>query len=214
MPMNKSLLITRPNHEIVTKYFSVWSKDVINFAEGKGMRIYDLLGDKATRSNFESYVSSNNPELIFLNGHGSTIELTGQNNEVILDQKSELNKAIVYARSCDVGRILGHELVSKSVKAFIGYERKFILGYSPEKIMRPEEDNIAKLFLQPSNLIVTTIIKGHTVKEADTRSKIEMHKNFRRMLSSASTYEERFAARWLWSNINSQVLLGDPNAKI
>lgn len=73
---------------------------------------------------------------------------------------------------------------------------------------------MAKLFLEPSNLIPTTLLKGHTVGEAHERAKQEMIKNFRKMISSASTFEERYAARWLWSDIRSQVIIGDHNASL
>jgi len=68
---------------------------------------------------------------------------------------------------------------------------------------------LAKLFLEPSNSIAMVLLKGHTVQEAHNRSRAAMYKNFRKMVSSAASYEERFAARWLWSNLKNQVLIGN-----
>jgi predicted DNA-binding protein YlxM (UPF0122 family) len=73
---------------------------------------------------------------------------------------------------------------------------------------------MARLFLESSNLVVSTIIKDHTVAEAHKRSKSAMYKNLRRMLSSVATFEERYAVPAMWSNINAQVVLGDQHAKI
>ncbi len=213
METNNVVLITRPHHEIVTNYLCVWSEEFVESAKKKAT-VYDLKGPKVTRTNFESYVKSHHPSFVFLNGHGSAELITGHENEVILDEHSDLGPVIVYARSCEAARILGPALVSQSLKAFIGYKRNFICGYSPDKITRPMEDHIASLFLEPSNLVASTIVKGNTAEEAHFRSRQAMYKNFRRMISSAATHEERFAARWLWSNINNQTLIGDSQAKL
>ena len=214
MRMTNVILVTRPDHEIVTKYLCMWSESVIEFARKK-FTVHDLIGKKANRANFESYIASHKPSFLFLNGHGNANEVTGYDNEVILDKGSKMAPVIMYARSCEAARTLGPELVKNgSAKAFIGYKRNFICGYSPQKVMRPMEDPIASLFLAPSNLVASAIVKGNTVTEAHLRSRDAMYRNFRRMISSAASYEERYAARWLWSNLNNQVLLGDINAHI
>lgn len=213
--MNKSLLVTRPNYDSATHYLYHWTEPVINEAKKKQIPVYDLKDAKAKRSIFLSFLKSKCPGLIFLNGHGNATCVAGQNDEVILDKTvhaSVLSDSIVYARSCDSGKILGNMLVQRGVLAFIGYVRKFIVGTTRSKITKPLEDPLAKLFLEPSNLIPTTILKGHTAGEADRRSKAAMLKNFQKMVSSVGSFEERFAARWLWSNIRSQVLIGDKNA--
>ncbi len=214
MPMNKSIIVTRPNHDSRTRYLCAWSEEVIKIARDRNMDVYDLKGKKSKRSIFESYINAKNPAFIFLNGHGNQNVITGHENEPIVDETSNLEEKIIYARSCDAGQILGHRLVENGSKSFIGYKRKFIWGYLPGKVTRPLEDDIARLFLEPSNLVASTLIKNHTTKEAHDRSKNAMYKNFLKMVSSVATYEERYTARWLWSNINSQVLLGDQEGRI
>lgn len=214
MPTNKPLLVTRPYHDPVTRYLCVWSEQVVALAKSKGFIAYDLKGDKSRRSNFESYLVAKNPAFLFLNGHGSAEIIAGHNNEPLIDMASSSKRTIIYARSCDAGRVLGPHLVKNGVQSFIGYKRKFICGYSPDKILKPRQDPIARLFLEPSNLVASTLIKGHTTSEAHDRSRNAMYRNFRKMISSASSYEERYAARWLWANMNSQVLFGSPNGKI
>ena len=115
--------------------------------------------------------------------------------------KSIFDGNIVYARSCNTASVLGKELTKKGVKAFIGYARKFNVGYVSSKISKPLENPI-------------TIIKGNDVETAHQRSKTTMAKNFRKMLSATATYEEQSAASWLWGNIKSQVYYGDGKAKI
>lgn len=214
MLMSKSILITRPDHDLIMKYFCAWSQEIINFAKNKSIDVYDLKGEKSNKKEFMSYVNKRCPSIVFLNGHGNADIFYGHNNEPIIDSKSILKNSIIYARSCEVGQRLGLELIENGAKTFIGYNRKFFCGYTPEKITKPLEDKIAGLFLEPSNLIVSTLLKNNKAEEAHNRSKKQMYKNFRRMVSSTATFEEKYSARLLWSNLNSQVLFGNPLAII
>jgi hypothetical protein len=212
--MSKSLLITRPSYDLVTNYFCVWSDTLVAFAQEKMIRTYDLKADKANKGQFESYIKAHKPSFIFLNGHGNAQIITGHNNETLIDALSTAESSIMYARSCEAALVLGNELVKKNVKTFIGYTRKFIFGYTPIHASAPLSDDLAKLFLEPSNSIGTILLKGHTAQEAHNRSRTAMYKNFRKMISSTASYEERFAARWLWSNLKSQILLGNKSQAI
>jgi len=205
MIMSKSLLVTRPNHDMITNYMCEWSDHVISTAREKLISVYDLKGRKANRNQVQSYLKARQPNLVFLNGHGNDSVVCGYNDEVIFDKTSPVASTMVYARSCNAGRTLGSKL-AKQGATFIGYKRKFILGYLPEKTTNPKRDQIATYFLKPSNLVVTTLIKGHTAQIAHQRSLKAMYKNFRKMLSSNATNEERYAARWLWSNLKCQVV--------
>lgn len=215
--MNKTILITRPNHDLTTNYLYFWSEAVIDTAKKHNLIILDLNKNKANRKNFDSYLKNKHPQFIFLNGHGSKTAITGYNNEVLIESnknKAMIKTSIIYARSCDSGKILGKVLINNGVSAFIGYERKFVFLYNPDYLTKPQEDPVAKIFLEPSNLIPNTIIKGHSAGEAQDRSKENMLKNFRLLLISSSGPEERYCASLLWSNIKCQVLLGDPETKM
>lgn len=212
--MTKALLVTRPDHDLVTKYLAAWSEEIVALARRKGLPAFDLGGTKANRRMLESYVRTHEPSFLFLNGHGDAHTITGYDNEPLLDAQSRCPRAIIYARSCKAARALGPMLVAQGLGAFIGYRRNFIFGYAPDAITRPKHDAIARLFLGPSNLVASTLIKSHPAREAYRRSKEAMYCNFRRMVSSAASDEERYAARWLWGNLNSQVLLGDQGARV
>ena len=190
MPMNKSMLITRPDHDPITKYFCAWSESVVNFAKEKSLNVYDLKGKKSNRREFISYVKNHAPSVIFLNGHGNADIVSGYDNEPLIgvDNCAFLNNSIIYTRSCEVGQSLGPQIVKNGAKAFIGYRRKFFCGYSPDKITRPLDDSMARLFLEPSYLVVSTLIKNNSVEDAHARSKKAMYKNFRRMVSSSWVY--------------------------
>jgi hypothetical protein len=210
---NASILITRPRYDPITRYFYEWSGEIKKFAESKGFAVLDLRAEKATRDHFESYLKKHFPSFLFLNGHGNADVILGYDNQVLVDLTSVIETAIIYARSCDAAKTLGIYLVNNGVGAFIGYKRKFICGVGG-KSSKLLEDGIARLFLEPSNLVPSTLLKLHTAEDAHSRSLDAMYRNFRKMISSTASSEEHYAARWLWSNIHSQVLLGDRSARI
>ena len=210
------ILITRPNHDEATNYLYFWTSSVIKEITKKGITIYALPSKKAAQKNFVSYLK-NNQGFIFFNGHGSKEVITGQDNEILVDttNASLLSKTkIVYARACQAGKILGQCLVNAGTKAFIGYTNNFVFLRIKRFITHPLDDFLARLFLEPSNLVATTIVKGHSANEANNRSLNAMRKNLQFTLSSMASAEEQAAASYLWSNINCQVIYGDVETKI
>lgn len=215
--MNKILLVTRPRHDLPTNYLYFWSQKVIDEARKKGFTVLDLSEKKANRKTFLSYVKKNNPSLVFFNGHGSEKIITGHNNGTIVSEKEDkriVKEKIIYARSCDAVNFLGQEWIKKGAITFVGYERKFFLGYSYNKITRPLDDEVARLFLEPSNSVIESLLKGNSVRKAVKKSKQYMRKNLLFMLSSASSEDQRDAAPFLYNNILSQKALGSLTAKV
>lgn len=210
------ILITRPNHDQITTYISQWSESIIAFAKSKSCTIFDLFGKKADKIFLEKYLSSKKPSFLFLNGHGSSDVICGYNDEVLLDDKTQptiVRGLIIYARSCNAGKNLGQILVNKGVKAFIGYTKSFSFATSNKFVFRPKEDPLARLFLEPSNLVATTIIKGNTVEEAHQRSISEMRKTLSEMILSNIPNKKDYAFA-LYNNMLGQVVIGDELAKI
>ncbi len=211
-----NLLVTRPNHDETTDALAQWAGQIIKLAKEKQLTVLDLFSNKATRKMFLSYLHKH-PILIFLNGHGNSDVIMGQNNEPLLsatDEIRELVKSVLYARSCEAGRILGPTLITKGLRTFIGYKRKFFFFRSSDHTTHPLKDPYAKQFLEPSNRVVSTLLKGHSVVEAYQRSQTEMRRNFQKMLISSESFESRLMAPYLWSNITSQIIIGDKEARI
>ena len=209
MPNSKVFLLTRPRHDALMRYFFAWSDPLVAMASSKGFNVCDLHDGKANKALLESYIAKNCPSLILFNGHGTTDTIHGDQDKVIVDADSKCRRSIVYARSCSCGERLGHDLVKGGARTFIGYRRDFYCGCSYEHLVDPKKDKLAARFLGPSNLIISTLLKGGTGEEAYQRSVGAMHKNFMEMISSRADYKERYAARYLLSNMAHQVLLGD-----
>lgn len=213
--MNKSILITRPNHDLATTYLYWWLKKVIDKCQEKEIKYFDLKGKKASKKNFDSYLKRNNPSFIFINGHGSEEVVTGWDNEILLKVGGQLDVRgrIIYARSCMAGLKLGKVSVDSGAKTFIGYTKNYVLLFLTTKKTRPLSDNLSALFLEPSNLIPISLINGNTVEEADRKSKNLMKKNLREILSSNKSDKKEIAS-YLWHDIKYQTVIGNNLAKI
>ncbi len=215
--MNRAILVTRPNHDLITTYLFHWSQPVIALAKDKGIKVLDLAAKKANEKTFTSYIIRNDPVLVFLNGHGNEDVIAGYNDEPLLEaNKNEelLAEKIVYARSCDAAKNLGQLCIQNNTLAFIGYSKKYAVGYSAASITRPLNDHVARLFLDPSNLVPISLLKGNTAQEAYQKSQASMARNLFFMLSTKATPAQKDAVPYLWANRKYQVLLGDPNAKV
>jgi len=213
---NGSLLVTRPRYDETTTYLYYWASQVINNARDKNFVVYDLLENKASLSIFQSYIEKNDPRLVFLNGHGTATLITGHNSEILVEyNKSEalLKGRIVYALSCSASAVLGKSCVDNGTLAFIGYSDEYILVTNAEFATKPLQDKTAGLFLEPSNLVVTALVKENTVGEAYSRSKSALIKNLRFALSSLASQEQREVAEYLWVDINIFTVYGDLDAK-
>lgn len=215
--MNQLLLLTRPNYDPATNYLFHWSEQVIKLAKQKALRTIDLVGGKANRAGFTSRVKKTDPSFIFFNGHGSETTVEGQDGEVLVsagDNEHLLEGKIIFARSCSSAKGLGPRSVSVGARAFIGYEEPFVFMIDSKVSTRPRSDETARLFLEPSNQVATTLIKGHTSEEADRRAKQAFRRNIRKLLTSETTEDDSSALRFLLWDMNHQICLGNPGATL
>lgn len=215
--MSKSLLITRPNYEITTRYLYVWNKKVIKEAKKKGINVLDLEKEKAVKKEFIGRMRKVNPALVFLNGHGGSDCVAGHNDEVIVkvgDNEEILKGKIVYALACKSALLLGPKSVEAGSLAFVGYLKDFIFLNDDSKIAHPENDEIASFFLAPSNRLSISLIKGNTVTEASKKSKKFFSDNIKKMLNSdnvSPNYSSMFISFLVW-DMKYQACYGNEKA--
>lgn len=184
-----SLLITRPLYEGTTHYLFFWSQDVINFAKSKSYKILDLKRKKANRKALESYLKSKQPNLVLFNGHGASDLIAGQDDEVIIkagENEALLKGTVVYALSCKTGKVLGPKSIDKGTIAYIGYKEDFNFWTNSSYTSRPNNDPRAKLFLEPSNQIALSLLKGHSAKEACDKAKNAFRENVTKLIATNS----------------------------
>ena len=215
--MNRMLLVTRPNYDAATNYLFYWSKSIINLAKNKRIKVIDLTDKKANKSELINRLKKLKPSLLFFNGHGNENVIFGQDGEELItnhDKIDELKNTIIYSRSCASAKKLGQICVKNGVKVFIGYTEPFIFAYNPNLETRPLADKLAKLFLEPSNLVVSALLKNHQASKANTKSKEAFKRNIRKLLTSETTKENTSVLRFLIWDMKHQVCLGNKNARI
>lgn len=213
----KKVLATRPEHDDTMHYLSKWCKAVLDFAKTKGFKVLDLNQERANRKEVEGMLSKQNPDLVIFNGHGNVNVVGGNKNEpLVISGKNEefLANKLVYAISCKSGKVLGPKSVKAGASSYIGYVDDFIFFYDPNIMTHPTDDKTAKLFLEPSNEVAISLIKGKTASESSAKSKELFKKNITKLLSSEASNEDSIYARYLWWDMKNQVCLGEATSKL
>lgn len=147
------------------------------------------------------------------NGHGSEDTVTGHNNKPIVtagENEEMLKEKIVYALSCSSARNLGPKSIDAGAISYTGFDDDFIFSYEPEKFSRPLQDETAKMFLEPSNLFVDSLIKGNTVNEARKKTENMLRSNMIKSLGSNTL--DASLARFLWWDLRHFVSHGKLDA--
>lgn len=207
---NKSILVTRPNHDITTRYLYYWARAVITEAEKRDLIIYDLKVKKANKNTLEGIIKKTQPSLIFINGHGDRSCVTGYDNEVLIkagDNDSILEDKIVYALSCRSADQLGESSIKCGAIAYLGYKDDFVFMMESDKTSHPLQDKTASLFLDPSNLLIISIVKGNTPDDSYNRSQRAYKKNIQKLLTSESAPESKDLIPYLLWDMDNQVCL-------
>ncbi len=214
--MSKFLLITRPEHDLTTRYISKWSEKIIDQAESKQIEVTDLRREKANKERVLGILKKKEKimMLVVINGHGNDTTITGHDNKPLITEETAgvLKSKITYARSCKSAKVLGRAAIAAGGIAYLGYQEDFIFLIDEEKISKPLEDGKAALFLEPSNYIITSLLKGHSAEEANNRSKNKYRKNLEKVLAGPASSENSYAARFLYWNMTNQVCLGQGSA--
>lgn len=215
--MARRLLITRPEDDYATRYLSAWAEKFFNLAKDKGYSIIDLYRERANREEIESILRKRNPDMIVINGHGGDDLIAGYEFEPLIiagDNSSLLQGKITYAISCRSARVLGQEVGRYTDTAYIGYQDDFILLYLEKHRTRPLEDKLAGFFLDPSNLIATTLLKGHSAKKAVSRAQQEFLRRIQGLLTSETSTDESSILRWLVWDMRNLVLCGQGDKRL
>lgn len=215
--MPKLVLITRPDHDLITHYLSKWSEELINLAKKYGMNVHDLSSKKANNANVTSRLEKQKYNLVIFNGHGSYTQIAGQTDEILIESGKNhklLKNKIIYCLSCSSAKNLGKECVKDGAKGFIGYEEKFAFVNNDNMVSRPLSDKYAKSILTPTNQIPIALIKGHTLSEAMKRAKKSYMDEIIRLQNSESEPGASSLVMVLMCNASILKKHGKNNAKI
>lgn len=210
------IIITRPQHEITTKYLSCWAGEIIILAKKKGIEILDLAKNKARKNELVGRIKKLRPDIVFLNGHGNDDCIAGHDDEILIklgDNHKILSGIITYGLSCNAGKELGPAVVEEPQTSFIGYADKFIFICDNDYIAKPLQDPKAKPFMEASNQVMISLIKGNSAKEASLRSKDKFKENYLKFLSNQNDPNSLQIAQCLWWDMRHQVCLESEDRK-
>ncbi len=206
---------TFPDYDITLSYLTSYGGEIVDFAEKRGVKVTKLKREKVTRKNVESFLNSNSPGLVVFNGHGSEDCVSGYKEEpLIIAGKNEhlLNSKVVYSTSCSSAAVLGKESVKAGARAFIGYEDDFVFLFDKNRTTSPMKDEIARNFLEPSNALVISLLKGNKVQDAFDTSQESFQRKIDELLTSeALPGTENLIAFLLWDK-SVQTFHGDGEA--
>ncbi len=176
--MAKALFV-RPSHDDVTSYLYFYSKELVEYSNSHGLTTINKEKESATSEIIVPLIIKNDPSFIMFNGHGSPDLICGHNDEIIIQKKRNhhlLKDKLTYSLSCSSAAGIG-SAVADDQTVFIGYSNEFALGMDINCQTSIFRDKRAKLFLEPSNLLVKSLLKGNSAKEAVDKAKELMKKN-------------------------------------
>ena len=217
--MQKGLIITCPEHDDATAYLTYFSEDIIDEAEKKPLRSKKVSYNELNIGDFSKILTKLDYKLVVLNGHGSHDSIFGYKQNVIIQLGKNdylLKERLVYARSCDAGAELGPECMEHTKEGcFIGYNLPFVFYMDSKWTTKPNNDRIARLFIEPSNLVPISIIKGHSAVESHNNAKKQMLKTMNKLIKEGKKEQETpFYLEALWNNYLGQVIYGNMEAKL
>lgn len=207
MPTN-TLLSIRPEYELVTRYGAAWMTPILN---ASGMPVIDLYKENATRSNFENAISTRDPILVNIMGHGNYNLIACQNGAVLLQGGINTNilaGRVVYDLSCESGRDLGATAVNEGAISFLGYTEDFFIvltegSASDGGMINPLDDEVAKAFFKSHNSAPISFLQGSTISASYSSSQ----NTFNYWINIWEQIDSQVAAALMW-NRDCQILHG------
>jgi len=163
------MLVIRPSYDSATVTTSRWAKEIIEYAQSRGIEVIDLCGSSADPAKFQEVLEKVKPRLIVHYGHGREDALLGQNDIPLLTLNNVglLRGLCVYTVSCRSGKKLG-DAIADVGGSFIGHSGVFLFNPFNETPFR-----------ESVNTGVRALIDGKTMGKAYEASQQEYNKRIR-----------------------------------
>ena len=211
----KKTFFVRPCHDDVVSYLYYYSKTLLKESNNKGFKTINKDKENANKTVVTSVIKKNNPNFIMFNGHGSPTMICGHRDEVLIEKGKNHNlikNRIIYSLSCSSASQLGTAVVD-SKTTFIGYVDEFALGMDMNSQAVVHKDERAKLFLEPSNLLVKSLLKGNSAKDAVTKAKNLMKVNISKLKTDPFPDAKDYLP-YLYNNYLILEVMGDESATL
>jgi len=208
-------VITLPQYDETTNYLFAFSRKIIKVANENGWDMIELKRPRLRRKEFVNILRKKDPSFVCFNAHGdaSTIygDKVGNTAEFLIKHNRNhelLNDRLVYARSCWTAKELG-KAYEGGAGCFIGHNHPFVFWIDDNRSANPITDKTAHLFLDPTNLLVESILKGNSAQDSAEKFVNNSVKNMQRVLKNKKEPGALDNLRALWRNIKSLELSGD-----
>ena len=211
--MKKEILITMPTYDEATNYSSYYAGLIAREAETKGITVVSLKRPRLTQKIFSEIIQNQNPSFIFFNAHGNEKIIYGDNDEILIEEgknHSLLNSKLIFARACCAAASLGRAIKGG---CFIGYSVNFGFWIDERWSTKPSNDNTARLFFEPSNLIVSSLLKGNTAEDAVKKSAELSKKNILKLMKEQKEPGATASVVLLWNNMRGTEICGNKDMK-
>ena len=211
------ILFSRPKDDVTLNYLHYFSNELVKLSQSTGHKTINKEKKEANKGIIISLIKKQTPNLIMFNGYGSPEEICGHKREVIISAQENpeiLKNTITYSLSCSSAAVLGPIAVKNGTISFIGYEFDFAIGKDPDSEASPRYDKIAKLFLEPSNILFSSLINGKNVKISLEKAKKKMRDNIWYLNTTDSFPEAIHYAPFLFGNYLGLIAHGESEASI
>lgn len=208
-------LFVRPQHDDVVSYLYHYSKELLDKSESKGFDTINKEKEDATSKIVLSVIQKKNPNFIMFNGHGSPILICGHDDEILIEYGKNhelLKNKVVYSLSCSSAEILGKNIADDTT-TFIGYTDEFALGMDINCQASIQRDKRARLFLEPSNILVKSLLKGNSPKEAVEKAKKLMKENLSKLRTDSSPDAKDYIP-YLFNNYTILEIFGNEEKRL
>lgn len=176
MPVERTVICTRPDFDVATLYASYWVGITLRVLEEMGMRVTDLPGNLANKDELLIALERDDPIAYWGVGHGNETQFAGQDAVVMLEKGVDENlfvERIIHLTSCLTGAeggLLG-SIAEAGALATIGYSVELVVGIDTANFPVDDPSNKAtQSLLEPDCLIEVSLAGGKTVADAFVES--------------------------------------------
>lgn len=195
------VLVTNPEIDQLTRYLRVWTKKLIKHFNKKHDFIH-LEQSKVSQKRFRKTLEKKGVECVLLNGHGADDRIAGNSlDDILLDTSSAhlLKGTTVHALSCSTAQTLGPEAIRQGAKAYVGYDKQFVIVLKNDHLSNPLQDDTAALFLDPAMAVPKALLDGKSAAEAVAQAKQAYNNSIIKAFSSdIQSDNDQFIKLLLW----------------
>lgn len=211
MPIPGVALFVRPDFDRATSYAHYYMDLAAQYAS-RNMRVIDLDGNNATKSNIFAALEEEDPILCYFNGHGNADTYSAQNKEIVMvtgNGDESLIGRVVLLLSCSCGIRLAPSAVSKGATTVFGWE----VDFTWIAVEDAATDPYAQGYFESVNAISNALVEGKTTGEAMNLSLVAWNQWIDYWTRSVDPYAS-MVIQWMIHDRDGQKLFGSTSARI